>query len=495
MLASRLLATSRRDALSTYRTGPLAPFLSETPLLDVGAGPVMVADESQAVLFAADRLQDVDDYRATLQSWFRAVRTGGHLVLVVPHAFLYERQLELPSRWNSLQRRLYTPATLLEEIEEALEPNSYRVRFVGDADAGYDYDAAPDREPGGRSDVLLAIQKIAPPHWTLDRRVAVAAATPDYSFEPRRTRVEVPVHPPRNRILILKLDHMGDLIMAIAALERARALFADAEITLVVGSWNLQTARELGVADIVLAFDAFPRNSSEQEADVPARTALFQQLVTAEYDLAIDLRTDTDTRFLLRHVKAPLRAGIGTAAQFPYLDIFLPLDFNRNRPETAREYVYNNHDFISQGPVVRHDYRLESRAGSVERHCAILWGPYRSLRPGRYVFEPHIEFGPDKSGMLLLDIGLDAERVAYATAPAADRIRLSFSVEKPDASFEFRIWTVDDMPSIDFNFFGGRLLREGAGSTLHQSEYSQLLIELIAIRLARTGILSDLEPQ
>lgn len=477
--------------LEAYRNGPLAPFLSEGPVLDIGAAPISVANDSRPVVFAADRLQDIDDYRLTLQAWFRAVRPGGYLVIVVPHTFLYERQLELPSRWNSAQRRLYTPAALLEEIEEALVPNSYRIRLLADGDAGYDYAAAPDLEPTGQSDILLVVQKITPPAWTLDRPVQVRAQEPDYGFEPRRTRIEVPVHPARNRILILKLDHMGDFIMAISALERARTVFADAHITLVVGSWNLQTARELGLADQVLAFDAFPRNSSEQEPDVPGRTALFQQLITEEYDLAIDLRTDTDTRFLLRHVKAPLRAGIGTAAQFPYLDIFLPLDFNRNQPETAREFLYNHHDFISQGPAVRHDYRIESKADLVERHCAIIWGPYRTLRPGRYIFEPYLELAPDSTGMLMLDVGIDTERVAYATVPSSNRIRLSFSVESSDATFEFRIWTVADMPSIDFNFFGGRLMREGAGSTLHQSEYATLMIELIAARLARTGMLTE----
>jgi hypothetical protein len=485
-------AASRKAALATYRRGILAPYLSGDAVLDIDAGSITAAAESRSAIFAADRLQDVDDYRSTLQAWFRALRTGGHLVIVVPHAFLYERQLELPSRWNSAQRRLYTPSTLLEEVEEALTPNSYRVRLLADGDAGYDYAAAPNREPVGHSDVLLVIEKIMPPAWLLDRSVVPLAAMPDYAFEPRRTRIEVPVHPARGRILILKLDHMGDFIMAISALERARNLFAEAEITLVVGSWNLETARALGLADVVLGFDAFPRNSSEQEPDVAGQTALFRELVIKEYDLAIDLRTDTDTRFLLRHVKAPLRAGIGTAAQFPFLDIFLPLDFNRNEPETAREYLYNNHDFISQGPVIRHDYRLQSFATAVERHCAIIWGPYRPLRPGRYVFEPHLELGADTGGMLLVDIGVDAERVAYATLPTSGRIRLPFSVERPDASFEFRIWTVQNMPSIDFSFFGGRLIREGAGSTLHQSEYSVLLIEIIAIRLGRTGLLSEL---
>ena len=55
------------------------------------------------------------------------------------------------------------------------------------------------------------------------------------------------------------------------------------------------------------------------------------------------------------------------------------------------------------------------------------------------------------------------------TLPAAESPRLHFTVETPDTPFEFRIWTRPDLPSIDLSFFGGRLIREGAASVLHQS--------------------------
>ena len=488
--ASRLAAARRDGLLHQHRHGPLAPFLGDAPVL-VAPGEWTAADGAHDVVLSAYQLQDIADYRAALRAWFGAVRIGGYLVVVVPHAFLHERQLELPSRWNPAQRHLYSPGTLMEQVEEALAPNSYRVRLLADDDTDYAYDTPSTLEPAGHSDVLLVLERIAPPAWTLDVPLTVKAAAPDYAFEPARTRVEVPAARTLRKVLILKLDHLGDFIMGLSALEKARAVFADAEITLVVGSWNAQMARASGLADHVVAFDAFPRNSTEEQANVPAREAIFRETVQGEYDIAIDLRTDLDTRFLLRCVKAGMRAGIGTRAQFPWLDIFLPLDFNRNEPETAREYKYNNHDFISQGPVKRGDYRSVSSAETVERHCAIIWGPYHSLRAGRYFFEPYIELAPNSDGMLLLDIGMDNRRVAFATLPSSDPVRLSFAVEQAEASFEFRVWTVENMPSIDFSFFGGRLVREGAASVLHQSEYLFLLIELIATRLQRTGMLTE----
>lgn len=461
-------------------------------MYEVGAAGPAAADRSRQTVVALRRLQTIADYRGALQNWFRTVAVGGHLLIVVPHAFLDDRQLELPSRRDPARRRLYTPASLLGEIEEALAPNSYRVRYAGDADAGYDY-LGRGEERSGESDVAVAIERIALPDWSLDVPRDVKAARPDFGFEPSRTRIEARSFPVRHKILLLKLDHMGDFIMDIPVLERARTLFADAEITLVVGPWNAQVARDLGVADHVIPFAAFPRNSSEEEVDVHGKAALFQATVTDEYDLAIDLRTDVDTRILLRRAKARLRAGIGTAAQFPFLDIFLPLDFNRNRPETARETRYEHHRFHTQHHVERGDYRLVSDGERAERHCGILWGPYDRLRPGRYVFEPHLELAPAQGGMLMLDVAVDARRAGYVLLPSAQApIRLPFAVERPDAEFEFRIWTVEDMPAIGFSFYGGRLLREGAGSTLHQSEYGALLIELVAMRLARTGFLAEL---
>ena len=101
-------------------------------------------DESQDLVFAGRRLQEIADYRAAIQGWFKALRVGGRLFIVVPHAFLYERLLAMPGRWNPAQRRLYSPASLMSEVEEALEPNSYRVRWLSDDDQGYDYGLSRD---------------------------------------------------------------------------------------------------------------------------------------------------------------------------------------------------------------------------------------------------------------------------------------------------------------------------------------------------------------
>lgn len=97
------------------------------------------------------------------------LRVGGHLVLMVPHAFLYERRLTVPpSRWSPEHLRSYSPATLLAEIEWALVPNTYRVRHLEDEDTGYDYGLPATVHPTGCLEIECCIQKIAPPKWSVE---------------------------------------------------------------------------------------------------------------------------------------------------------------------------------------------------------------------------------------------------------------------------------------------------------------------------------------
>lgn len=487
------------DFLARLVGGPAEPFLRDARVIQhVGPGGRTFPGESADLVVAAHQLQFIEDYRQALQHWHAAVRIGGHLIVSVTHAFLYERQMFLPSRRHPEQHRLYSPRMLLDEVEEALAPNSYRVRLLADDDREYDYATPLDQDARGYGDIVLVLQRLDAPDWPLADRPTMFPAqllgpAPDYAFEPARTRIERDSGFAPERILLLKLDHVGDFVIGTPALAKLRELFADAHITIVVGSWNVDAAEELGLFDEVIAFDAFPRNSSEAEPDPRGKIAAFhERLGSRSFDLAVDLRADHDTRILLRDVSAVHKAGLGTRAQFPFLDIFLPIDFNRNSPDMAGEFRFVPGDFASQGSAVRQDFRVISNAETVERDCAIVWGPYRWLVPGQYLFEPYIDRrGGPSDGEVLLDIALDTRRVAELIFPTEAVPRLAFDVGVDGASFEFRIWPIADSPSIDVDFFGGRLIRAGGASVLHQAEYQQLLVELIRLRTLETGTPRD----
>jgi hypothetical protein len=471
-----------------YREGPLGRYLAGGELLDLSSLKGNLPPEgTQALLFAPWLLQDIGDYRTALRGWFAGLRVGGLLVVTVPHAFLYERQDAAPSLRRPEQRRLYTPRALAEEIEEALAPNSYRLRWLGDLDQDYDY-GAPN--PTGRSDVAAVIERIAEPNWTLEPQLP-AASPPRNLFEPDRTRIERPQGFEPARILALKLDHLGDFILGIAALERLRAAFPQSEITLVVASWNEALARSLGMADHVLVFDAYPRNSSEEPVNVPGRTALFEALITDSYDLAIDLRTDPETRFLLRHVKAGMRAGLGIKAHFPFLDIFLPFEGNLGHYDTAWTDILGPDRFSAQPQLARSAFSIQGDRDTAQPdQSALVWGPYLTLPPGDYVFEPFLEVG--QTGLIGCDVALDAQRVAYSVFPVPSATQLHFANERDGAQAEFRLWGVEGEDVADFRFYGGRLSKRGASSALHQSEYLMLLVDLIALRAAGSGMLAEL---
>lgn len=162
-------------------------------------------------------------------------------------------------------------------------------------------------------------------------RVATAARQAHGTHAAKQAERRGPI-----RILCLKLDHIGDLLIAAQALMLLRKSFADAHITLLCAPWNVGLAQRLGIADEIHAVSFFAQNSLEDEdrAIAEARRAalvvLLQGLRLASFDIAIDLRRDEDTRELLKLFDARIRAGFGDLAAFSYLDIALP--FTRHGP-------------------------------------------------------------------------------------------------------------------------------------------------------------------
>ena len=131
--------------------------------------------------------------------------------------------------------------------------------------------------------------------------------------------------PRSKRILVVKLDHMGDFILAIPALRKLKTRYPTAHIDAVIGSWNVAAARELGIFDNIYTLDFFKKNSSEAPIAVAA-TVLATLAQLDEYDMAIDLRRQRDTRFFLVQIRAKMKVGYESfdAEIDRVLDIALP---------------------------------------------------------------------------------------------------------------------------------------------------------------------------
>ena len=142
---------------------------------------------------------------------------------------------------------------------------------------------------------------------------------------------------PIRSILLVKLDHVGDFFIALPAFRRIRGAFPDAHITLVCGPWNQQLAREVRLFDEVRTLSFFSeqtRETFQQSRDLGWTAQIherFAAIAAGSYDLAVDLRYDSDTRRFLTMIDAKYRAGIGDFAEFPFLDLAVPSDRNEVR--------------------------------------------------------------------------------------------------------------------------------------------------------------------
>lgn len=194
--------------------------------------------------------------------------------------------------------------------------------------------------------------------------------------------------PERPRILLLKLDHLGDFVVGMPAMAQIRQAFPDALITLCCASWTRAWAEGCGLADRVVTFDFFAASKNEWRGPCTDLYERFAQLDLGRFELAIDLRHDPDTRPLLTRVDADVRAGFAAPADEGgrLLDIALPdmehisVEFGSGRPVHAEMRLCMlatavSAMFASRGhPVAR---IVRSNAVPVRPP-----GPYLILAPG-----------------------------------------------------------------------------------------------------------------
>jgi ADP-heptose:LPS heptosyltransferase/glycosyltransferase involved in cell wall biosynthesis len=129
----------------------------------------------------------------------------------------------------------------------------------------------------------------------------------------------------RPRILLLKLDHIGDFIVTLDAFKLIRDTWPKAHITLVCGSWNKALAEQAGYFDSIVCCDFFPALSVDygvSEGWIEKGISEYVGLSLGNYDLAIDFRYYPDNRVLLSHTVTKYRAGY--VADGVTLDLALP---------------------------------------------------------------------------------------------------------------------------------------------------------------------------
>jgi hypothetical protein len=449
------------------------------------------------LIFLHNVLQFLSETRQFIGLCFSKLAIGGTMIVATPHQFLYERKLRLPSRRNPLHRRFYTPNTLLADVEEAIDPSEFRVRFLCDSDIGYTYRTGLNAIPEGGQDILLAIERIAQPSWRSEMdsdEIWAGSPTRPTRFLPVDKKAPAPVRivapDPRgvNSVIVMKLDHRGDFMMAMEAFKVLRNAFDQAEITLVCGSWNAAEAERTGYFEHILPFDFFPEDDSAR-TEMPSRERLIedfaQRMAGKSYDLAIDLRLYDDTRELLHKIDARNRAGFDRFDEFPWMTIRLntPSATVDDRAESAVMPATAFHTALGNHRTFEIAFDTLPR---FEGTRTLLWGPYQDLNPGRYTFECLIEPLAEDFDIafdIVKDSGTKIVAAGILRVARSGRPRLQLDVVERLLQFEFRLFAGPAFDVKPFRFLGLRYVRPGVIRGVHQAEGMALLAHLVQLRM------------
>ena len=124
------------------------------------------------------------------------------------------------------------------------------------------------------------------------------------------------------RILALKLDHIGDFITAFPAFRRIKQKFPQAELVVLAAKASLSLAQLEPSIDRVIEFNFYHARSEKGRRTVSRKELLALQAALApeQFDMAIDLRRQPDTRDVLRFTGARWLGGFDHGYQHPWLD-------------------------------------------------------------------------------------------------------------------------------------------------------------------------------
>jgi SAM-dependent methyltransferase len=124
-----------------------------------------VPPETYYTVYASHVLEHIQYHRKALKRWYEVLKPGGHLIICVPHALLYEKKRTLPSYWNQEHVRFWLPEeeeppctlSLKKEILAAI-PNADIVEFRV-LDDCYEAGGGPNDHPMGEYSIEAIVRK------------------------------------------------------------------------------------------------------------------------------------------------------------------------------------------------------------------------------------------------------------------------------------------------------------------------------------------------
>jgi ADP-heptose:LPS heptosyltransferase/SAM-dependent methyltransferase len=498
-----------RAASSQIQACPIVPGANLLPWTEEdGVSSLPCLPESQDAVFAHHATSSAAGDHQLLREVFRVLKPGGHLVMIVS-----------PRISAADPAAAFSGAATIGALESALQHDRFRVVHFDIARR----DAGRKNVPSNTGDeIRLVVEKpairdrthlrIPAPTKIGTRSVAVLP------FDRTKRSIDValgmrhedgllvrdfgpPVRQVR-RILVLKLDHLGDFIIGLPALRKLRHAFPKAHIRLVCGRWNATDAWASNLVDDVRTYDYFPERARGWDGKPVQGWDVFEAATEGEFDLAVDLRVDDDTRHLLGQVNATLRCGIGSQSRFPMLDVALPTE-HQQRDIVVPAMLCQHLDvsrFNSEMPT-KTPFFHEVSFGLPER--TLIHGPYLDFPIGRFracfgVSVPGFIPGPFGSGItiqIVKDGGLDVASKSFGRRSLGsltqERTTLDFENYSERSRYEFRVRVSGRPLSGKIRFSGVQVQNIGTLSAarfrpaeLHVGEQLSLLVDLIEQRAA-----------
>ncbi len=134
--------------------------------------------------------------------------------------------------------------------------------------------------------------------------------------------------PTNPRILLIRPDHLGDLVLTTPILNALRQALPSGHITMAVGPWSSEIVARHPEIDrlLIIPFPGFPRAPQRPLAPYTLLFRTARQLRRGKYDLAINLRPDFWWGAALLYLAGiPRRIGYAIRPGMPFLTHTLPL--------------------------------------------------------------------------------------------------------------------------------------------------------------------------
>ena len=140
------------------------------------------------------------------------------------------------------------------------------------------------------------------------------------------------------KILIVRIDGLGDIVMSTPAFRALRNIFCDSYITLLSANWSKALVEVMPIFDEIIYFDA-PWLVKRKRKKIRRIVGIIRKLRKENFDLFIDLRGDFRNNILMFFCKAKYRVGFHITGCHFLLTHVVPCDENHHPVKMALSLV------------------------------------------------------------------------------------------------------------------------------------------------------------